>query len=140
MSAAQQNPPPASELDFIADFLTHEQMPPDCDCILTNPPYRWAGEFVAHALRLAPLVIMLVRLAFLESERRSAILDDAGLARVSLFKNRLSMMHRDGWSGPKASSAIPFCWLAWERATPARPSSIAFAGQWRPSSIRGHIR
>jgi len=102
-------------LDFVADFLKQNQMPPGCQCILTNPPYKLAGEIVAHALTLAPLVIMLVRLAFLESKRRSTILDDAGLARIHQFKNRLPMMHRDGWSGPKASSAIPFCWLAWER-------------------------
>jgi len=110
------------KLDFVADFLKQERMPPGCDCILTNPPYQFAEAFVAHALRLAPpLVIMLVRLAFLESERRSHILDNAGRiynaghARIHAFKNRLPMMHRDGWSGPKASSAIAFCWLAWER-------------------------
>ena len=25
------------------------------------------------------------------------------------------MMHRDGWSGPKATSAVPFAWFVWER-------------------------
>jgi hypothetical protein len=25
------------------------------------------------------------------------------------------MMHRDGWTGPRASSAIPFAWLVWSR-------------------------
>jgi hypothetical protein len=38
--------------------------------ICTNPPFRLAEEFVEHALRLCPLVVMLLRLAFLESERR----------------------------------------------------------------------
>jgi hypothetical protein len=103
------------KLDFVADFLKQERMPPGCGCILTNPPYRFADAFVAHALNLAPLVIMLVRLAFLESKRRSHILDNAGLGRIHVFQNRLPMMHRDGWSGPKASSAIAFCWLVWER-------------------------
>jgi len=102
-------------LDFVGDFLKQERMPPGCDCILTNPPYKLAGEFVAHAIRLAPLVIMLARLVFYESERRSHILDDAGLARVHVFKDRLPMMHRDGWSGPKASSAVCFAWFVWER-------------------------
>jgi hypothetical protein len=38
--------------------------------IVTNPPYRLAGEFVCHALTICPRVCMLLRLAFLESERR----------------------------------------------------------------------
>jgi|SRR6266498_5850606 len=25
-------------------------------------------------------------------------------------------MHRDGWDGPKASSAIPYAWFVWNRA------------------------
>src|SRR5215469_13341749 len=50
-----------------------------CDCILTNPPFQIANEFVAHALDLCPLVVMLLRLAFLESERRSKVLEGRGL-------------------------------------------------------------
>ena len=52
-----------------------------------------------------PRVVMLLRLAFLESKRRSGILDGGQLARVHVFRNRLPMMHRAGWAGPKASSA-----------------------------------
>jgi hypothetical protein len=85
-------------LHFVADFLT-AQAPLGCDCILTNPPFQIIGEFVAHALDLAPRVIMLARLAFLESERRTNILEKRGLARIHAFRNRLPMMHsrRLGW-------------------------------------------
>jgi hypothetical protein len=58
---------------------------------------------------------MLLRLAFLESERRSPILDGGQLARVYPFRNRLPMMHRAGWNGPRASSAIAFAWFCWDR-------------------------
>ena len=34
---------------------------------------------------------------------------------VHVFRNRLQMMHRDGWNGPRASSAIPFAWFCWDR-------------------------
>jgi hypothetical protein len=27
---------------------------------------------------------------------------------------RLPMVHRDGWTGPHASSAIPFAWFVWQ--------------------------
>jgi hypothetical protein len=89
---------------------------------LTNPPYMLANEFVAHALELCPNVIMLLRLAFLESERRSPILDGAGLKRILAFRKRLPMMHRDGWEGRKANSGMAFAWLVWQRGYSGDPS------------------
>jgi hypothetical protein len=102
-------------LDFVQDFLTVAVLPPRCSCILTNPPFRDIERFVAHALKLSPCVIMLARLAFLESERRSNILEGCGLARVHVFRKRLPMMHRDAWAGRKANSGMAFCWLRWDR-------------------------
>jgi hypothetical protein len=102
-------------LDFEADFLRETRAPAGIELILTNPPYKRAAEFVDHALTLCPRVIMLCRLAFLESECRSEILDVGTLAAVHVFRNRLPMMHRDGWSGPRASSAMPFAWFVWDR-------------------------
>jgi hypothetical protein len=97
------------------DFLMERRAPDGVDTILTNPPYKLANEFVARALKLAPLVIMLLRLAFLESERRCHILEDCGLARVHVFRKRLPMMHRSNWQGPKANSGMAFAWFVWIR-------------------------
>ena len=58
---------------------------------------------------------MLARLALLEFERRTNILERGALARVHVFRNRLPMMHRDGWTGPRASSAMAFAWFVWDR-------------------------
>lgn len=100
---------------FLQDFLTAPVGLVDCEAIVTNPPYRHAAEFVARGLEHAPLVLMLLRLAFLESRRRSSILDRAGLARIHVFANRLPTMHRAGWTGRHAGNAIAFAWFAWER-------------------------
>jgi len=105
-------------LHFVRDFLTTTKVPVGVECILTNPPFKLVGPFVAHALDLAPRVIMLARLALLESERRTAILDRGKLARVHVFKRRLPFMHRDGWTGPRASSAIAFAWFVFDRDHP----------------------
>jgi hypothetical protein len=102
-------------LHFVRDFLGESKVPTGCFCIVTNPPFQIAERFVAHALGLSPLVIMLLRLAFMESERRCNILEGRGLARVHVFRKRLPMMHRDGWEGRKANSGMAFCWMAWER-------------------------
>jgi hypothetical protein len=97
------------------DFLM-EKLPDGCEAIITNPPFKLAEQFVSHALTLCPRVIMLLRLAFYESQRRSYILEDCGLARIHVFRLRLPMMHRDGWEGRKANSGMAFAWYVWDRA------------------------
>jgi hypothetical protein len=97
------------------DFLMERSPPYGAEAVVTNPPYKLAGEFVSHALALGiRQVAMLLRIQFLESERRSSILDNGLLARVYPFSNRLPMMHRAGWEGPKATSAMSFAWFVWE--------------------------
>jgi hypothetical protein len=111
------------------DFLTQERAPGGAECIVTNPPFMHANGFVRRALELVPRVVMLLRLGFLEGQGRSDILDGGQLARVHVFRNRLPMMHRDGWAGPHASSAIGMAWFVWERAHrgPAELHRISWA-------------
>ena len=104
-----------ANLDFVADFLALTKAPAGVEAVVTNPPFKIATKFVAHALELVPTVVMLCRLAFLESAKRAPILDTGKLSHVHVFKKRLPMMHRDGWAGPRASSAIAFAWFTWRR-------------------------
>lgn len=105
------------------DFLMERQLPIGTEAIVMNPPFKNAGEFVEKAIDLCPKVYMLGRLAFLESDRRSAILDGGMLARVHVFRKRLPMMHRKGWDGPKAGSSMAFAWFVWDR-NHAGPATI----------------
>jgi hypothetical protein len=51
----------------VRDFLT---LPPDTyDIIVTNPPFSLAREFVAHGLRVAPIVSYLLPVMFEGTER-----------------------------------------------------------------------
>jgi hypothetical protein len=109
-------------LHFQRDFLAEIAAPASVECVLTNPPYQCAEKFVVHALTLCPLVIMLLRLAFLESERRCGILEGRGLASVHVFRRRLPMMHRDGWQGRKANSGMAFAWFVWDRGYRGLPA------------------
>jgi hypothetical protein len=98
------------------DFLMEWKVPDGCEGIVTNPPHKLAEEFVAHALKLCPRVIMLMRLAFFESDRRDYILENCGLQRILCFRKRLPMMHRKGWEGRKANSGMAFAWFIWDRS------------------------
>ena len=105
-------------LDFVADFMTTTAMPVGCECILTNPPYQLCARsapFVQHALKLAPTVILLMRLAFYEGESRCRILEHSGLCAIHVFRLRLPMMHRLEWRGRKANSGMAFAWFVWDR-------------------------
>jgi hypothetical protein len=103
--------------DFFArrDFLLEQKAPDGCEAIVTNPPFKLAEQFVAHALELCPRVVMLLRLAFMESERRTPILEGVGLKHIFVFRKRLPMMHRAGWEGRKANSGMAFGWFCWDR-------------------------
>lgn len=98
------------------DFLMEQSLPPGIEAIVTNPPFKNVEPFVAKALDLCPRVIMLLRLTFLESERRRPLLDGGSLACVHVFRKRLPMMHRAGWEGRKANSGMAFAWFVWDRS------------------------
>lgn len=102
------------------DFLMEKHPSFHVGAVVTNPPFKLASEFVGHAINLGiPKVIMLLRLAFLESEKRRAILDCGKLARIHVFRNRLPMMHRAGRGTQVAvtnSSAMAFAWFVWDLA------------------------
>jgi hypothetical protein len=83
------------------DFLMEQRAPTGADLILTNPPYKHAAAFVAHALLLCPRAILLLRTLFLEGQGRRELLQ-RHLARVHVFSDRIPDMHRDGWAGKKA--------------------------------------
>jgi hypothetical protein len=97
------------------NFLTTTSAPAGVRTAIFNPPFKHAADFVRHALALVPTVISLGRLAFLESEARSDLLDRGQLARVHVFRRRLPMMHRAGRNGPRASSSVCFAWFTFER-------------------------
>ena len=127
------------DLHFVGDFLAQTKAPVGCDSIVSNPPYQIADKFARHALDLVPKVYLLLRLAFLESTRRSEILEKRGLARVHVFRNRLPFLHRDGWTGPRVRSAMAFAWFCWDRSHrgPATIDRISWEREDRSDDLFG---
>lgn len=102
-------PDSAAGRDFLMEW---ESAAP---CVVTNPPFKLAEEFVEHAVKLCPEVYMLLRVAFLEGLRWERALAPH-LARVHVFAPRLPMMHREGWDGPvNSNSGIAFGWFSFQR-------------------------
>jgi len=113
------------------DFLMEWRAPEGVEIIVTNPPFKLANEFVRKSLTLVPRCIMLLRLAFLEGAGRSDIID-GHLTEVLVGIERLPMMHRDGWEGPKKSNAAqPFAWFIFDRDPPPAHITTLRRVSWR---------
>lgn len=93
--------------------------------IITNPPFRLADEFVAHALSLAPdVVAMFLRLKYLEGRTRfDTIHSRAPLAHVLVFIERIKFFSGEvdaedqpGWN------TEAFAWFVWKRGHVGAPT------------------
>lgn len=96
------------------DFLQTETAPPGVPCIVTNPPYKHATQFIEKAVALSPMVCMLLRLEYLAAHH-GGLLDRHPPSRIYAFNRRLPMMHRHGWEGPRATSRFNFAWYVWDQ-------------------------
>ena len=103
------------------DFLTTDTIF-DGD-ILTNPPYKYAREFVEHALDILKdsyYCIMLLKIQFLE-----------GQARLNLFKkyppkyvyvnSARQLCAKNGEFEKYKATAICYCWFIWEKGYMGEP-------------------
>ena len=128
------------------DFLKVTKVPSGVDGIVMNPPFATAALHVRHALMLCPYVVALLRLSFLEAgnektelgRARLLCLDRGHLARVLVFRNRLPMMHREGWEGPRSTNTVPFAWFVFDgdHAGPATISRISWIDSGKDSSAK----
>jgi len=107
--------------------------------IVCNPPYEAAEYFIKRALDLARFkVAMLLRWSFAEggtgktekSKLRRWALDEAPLARVYVFANRVSMPPGDMAVEAKGG-AVAFGWFVWDHDHQGPPT---FRRLWKPTS------
>jgi hypothetical protein len=104
------------------NFLKSTGCPQGVEGIVMNPPFASAALHVKHALQICPFVVALLPLAFLEAGQiktaagraRLWVLDHGHLLRVLVFRERLPMMHRDGWQGKLSTSNVPYAFFVWD--------------------------
>lgn len=95
--------------DFLNDF---EKTKWD---IITNPPYKFAQEFIEHSLELTDWkVAMLLKLSFLESVWRYEFFKNTPLKKVLVFCKRITM-YPEWIKKPKNSWTIAYAWYIWEK-------------------------
>lgn len=85
--------------------------------ILTNPPYKYAQEFVEHALEIVSdgsKVFMLLRLLFLESKKRRKLFDSGCLKTVYVFSGRI-LCSKGGKFDKAEPNAIAYAWFEFQK-------------------------
>lgn len=104
----------------VQDFLLAKEMPSGCSCIITNPPYKLATEFILHALSLLPdgcKCIMFLKTTFLEGEKRHRLLfSKYPPQRILQFSKRvLCAKNAEFQKMRKVGSAVSYAWFVWEK-------------------------
>lgn len=100
----------------VADFLAEENRWFDGN-IVTNPPYKFAREFVEKALSIIPegkKVAMFLKLTFLEGKARKALFRLQPPCRVWVSSSRLKCAINGDFSLTNGG-AIAYVWFVWEK-------------------------
>ncbi|KQM65804.1 hypothetical protein ASE75_06125 [Sphingomonas sp. Leaf17] len=103
------------------DFLM--EWAPRAPNIVTNPPFRWAMQFIDRALMLTTgKVVMFLRLAFLEGVERGAWFPGTPLARVYVMSRRVPMGRGKIAGEAEGHGVIAFAWFVWDHAHSGPPA------------------
>lgn len=103
----------------VLDFLT-TNIKYDGD-IITNPPYKYAQEFVEHALdsiRQGNKVAMYLKLTFLEGKNRQRLFNRKDLRTVYVMAGRMGCAKNGDFRNKEdqtESGAVAFAWFVWQK-------------------------
>ena len=108
-----------SGIDFLETVEAEEKV------LITNPPFSLAQSFVEHAFELGmEQVALLLKLQFLEGQRRQPFFEKYPLKWVYVFSNRLKLT-RNGLPY-KNKGMMAFAWFVWD----ARPWGFGPGIKW----------
>lgn len=100
------------------DFLKVEKLPEDCNCILTNPPYKFTMEFIEHSLELLPEggeAIFLLNVNALSGKARYERFYKHGvLKEVFVFPRRIQCA-KNGDFASQNGSAVNYAWFVFRK-------------------------
>lgn len=86
--------------------------------ILTNPPYKYATDFVKHALKLVPdgnHVIMFLKIQFLEGKERYKLFKENPPKYIYVHSTRVNCFINGIVPEKTSASAVCYGWYVWEK-------------------------
>jgi hypothetical protein len=122
----------------VKDFLTIDSLAVKGD-IITNPPYKYAAEFVEKAMQLVDVgdkIAMFLKLQFLEGKDRYKLFKKYPPKKIYVFSSRITcakngdFYQRDNNGNIKLDrhgnkleigSAVCYAWFIWEKGSKSLP-------------------
>lgn len=103
---------------IVQDFLQTNGL--NCTDIITNPPYKYAKEFVEHALDISidgVKVAMFLKLTFFESKARKKLFKKYPPKVVYISSSRLQCAKNGDFEkyGKGVGTAVAYAWFVWEK-------------------------
>jgi hypothetical protein len=108
------------------DFLNTTARPVQSPfAIITNPPYKYAKEFVEHAIKLldnGDMCCMFLKLTFLEGKARKKLFQKHPPQKVLVFSERVLCAKNADFDGRRkgGGSAVAYAWFVWEKGYKGR--------------------
>ena len=95
--------------------------------IITNPPYKYAKEFVEHALDISVdgvKVAMFLKLTFLEGKARKKLFEKYPPKTVYVSSARLQCAKNGDFEkyGKGVGTAVAYGWYVWEKGFNGKPT------------------
>jgi len=100
------------EIDFLRQWATWN------GDIITNPPYKFAEQFVQKALDCIPdgrKVAMFMGIQFLEGKKRKIFLQKNPIKTVYVSSSRLNCAKNGDFKTYSGNSARCYAWYVWEK-------------------------
>lgn len=114
-------------LDFTGDFLTFTpgSFSQDVPDIVTNPPYKYAKEFILRALELSKKgnkIAMFLKLTFLEGGKRyKELFEKYPPRRIWVFSQRVPCARNGEFNKEGKGKAVCYAWFIWEKGYEGKP-------------------
>jgi hypothetical protein len=112
---------PVCDFFSINDSVLTTSGAPEIDFIVTNPPFNKFTEFVEHwYLQLTQVrhLYLLARSSITEGVDRYERLFSGAMNPVHIYQYVERVPIVQGGLDPKAGTAMPYCWLHWDRQKP----------------------
>lgn len=106
---------------IVQNFFDLTTIPPQYD-IITNPPYKYAQEFITHALSLivpGQKIAIFLKLTFLEGQKRQLLFTVAPPRTVYVFSKRVNCARNGNFD--KNENAVAYAWFVWEKGYTGQP-------------------
>lgn len=107
------------------DFLSENNTNTDCH-IITNPPYKYAQEFVEKAMNImqdGKICCMFLKLTFLEGKKRYEMFKKYPPEKILVFSSRVNCAHGgDFEKEPERGGAVAYAWYIWRKGNTNPPT------------------